>query len=88
MTSMGLNEAEKNARVAEFAAFVDSKVSSGLAPSSQRRFKTRLSGPKFKKLSGTLSERFLVFGVEQERSLSCTSSTAFVPLRCGTRLAR
>lgn len=29
MTSMGLNEAEKNARVAEFAAFVDSKVSSG-----------------------------------------------------------
>jgi len=28
MTSMGLNEAEKNARVAEFAAFVDSKVSS------------------------------------------------------------
>ena len=28
MTSMGLNEAEKNARVAEFAAFVDSRVSS------------------------------------------------------------
>ena len=29
MTSMGLSETEKNARVAEFAAFVDSKVSSG-----------------------------------------------------------
>jgi len=28
MTSLGLSEEEKNARVAEFAAFVDSKVSS------------------------------------------------------------
>jgi len=28
MTSMGLTEEEKNARVAEFAAFVDSRVSS------------------------------------------------------------
>ena len=34
MTSMGLNEEEKNARVAEFAAFVDSRVSS--APRAKR----------------------------------------------------
>ena len=53
MTSMGLSETEKNARVAEFAAFVDSKSSASLrlAPSSQRSFKTRLSGLEFIELS-------------------------------------
>jgi hypothetical protein len=34
MTSLGLSDEEKNARVAEFAAFVDSKVSS--APRAKR----------------------------------------------------
>jgi len=36
-----------------------------VVPGSQRGFKARLSGPKLKKLGGSLSERFLVFGVEQ-----------------------
>ena len=43
MTSLGLSEKEKNARVAEFAAFVDSKVSS--APRAKQPARLQSADP-------------------------------------------
>ena len=40
MTSLGLSEKEKNARVAEFAAFVDSKVPSAPHPKRAARLQS------------------------------------------------